>query len=97
MASFETHRHDESGRRLMAAERRVAVANLAASQQMVHHLAHLHNMAAAREAWVAAERRQEEEERARTAALVRARENQYPLPSYYADAGILEDAQRRRQ
>jgi hypothetical protein len=54
-------------------------------------------MAAAREARVAAERRQEEEERARVASLARARENQYPLPSYYVDTDILEDAQRRRQ
>jgi hypothetical protein len=32
MASFEMHHHDESGRRLMAVERRAAVADLAASQ-----------------------------------------------------------------
>jgi hypothetical protein len=32
MASFETHRRDELGRRLMAAERRVAAADLVASQ-----------------------------------------------------------------
>jgi hypothetical protein len=32
MASFETHRRDESGRRLMAAERRAAAADLVASQ-----------------------------------------------------------------
>jgi hypothetical protein len=47
----------------------------------------------------AAERRQEEEEeeRVRAAVLVRACEHQYPLPSYYSDASIIEDAQRRRQ
>jgi hypothetical protein len=97
MASFEMHQRDELGRRLMAAGRRAGAADLAASQQRAHHLAHRRNMAAAREARVAAEQRQEEEERARAAVLARARENQYPLPSYYADAGILEDAQRRRQ
>jgi hypothetical protein len=49
-------------------------------------------MAVATEARAIVERRQEEEDRARAAALARAREHQYPLPSYYADAGILEDA-----
>jgi hypothetical protein len=29
--------------------------------------------------------------------LERACDNQYPLPSYYANTGILEDAQRRHQ
>jgi hypothetical protein len=64
---------------------------------MARHLAHRRNIAAAREARVTAERRQEEEERARAAALARVRENQYPMPSYYPDTDILEDAQRRRQ
>jgi hypothetical protein len=96
MASFETHRCDESGRRLMAVERRAAAADLAASQHSARHLAYRRNIAAARKARDAAKRCQEEE-RARAAALARARENQYSLPSYYANAGILEDAQCRRQ
>jgi hypothetical protein len=95
MASFETHQGDESGRRLMAVERRATVSDMAASQHRARHLAHRRNIAAAREARGAAERCQEEE-RARAAALARACENQYRLPSYYADVGILEDAQRRR-
>jgi hypothetical protein len=53
-------------------------------------------MAAGREARRAAEWRQEEEERAREAALARADEHQYPLPSYI-DVGIIEDAQHRRR
>jgi hypothetical protein len=33
-------------------------------------------------------------ERARAAELARVREHQYTLPSYFADIGIAEDAQR---
>jgi hypothetical protein len=36
-------------------------------------------------------------ERARAAELAAVRQHQYPLPSYFADAGIAEDAQRRWQ
>jgi hypothetical protein len=97
MASFEMHRRDESGRRLMAAERKAVAADLAASQHRARHYALPHNMVAAREMRLAAERHQEEEEWARAGALARTRENQYPLPSYNADADILEDAQHRRQ
>jgi hypothetical protein len=53
-------------------------------------------MAVAREARGPAVRHQEEEKRAREAALARAREHQYPLPSY-ADTGIIEDAQHRHR
>jgi hypothetical protein len=45
---------------------------------------------------VEAERRLQAE-RARAAELARVREHQYPLPSYYADARITKDVQRRRQ
>jgi hypothetical protein len=44
---------------------------------------------------VEAERRLQYE-RARAAELASMRQHQYPLPSYFADAGIAEDAQRRR-
>jgi hypothetical protein len=76
----------------MMAERR-ATDRLAAVQQRVRHSAHCHNMAAAREVREAAEQRQEDEERARLASLARAREHQYPLPSFI----LIEDAQRRRR
>jgi hypothetical protein len=110
MASFETQRHDEAARLLMAPERRAAADDLAAAHQSAHQSAYLRNLAAADKVravsagrWpredrtrVEAERRQQYE-RARAAELVRVREHQYPLPSYYADARIVEDAQRRRQ
>jgi hypothetical protein len=35
-------------------------------------------------------------ERARAAELAAISQHQYPLPSYFADASIAEDAQRRR-
>jgi hypothetical protein len=90
---------DEAARRLMAAERR-AVAHQSARQS-----AYLRNLAAADEvravaagwrpredrARVVAERRLQYE-RARAAELARVREHQYPLPSYYTDARIAEDA-----
>jgi hypothetical protein len=44
---------------------------------------------------VEAERRLQYE-RARAAELVVVRQHQYPLPSYFADTGIAEDAQRHR-
>jgi sRNA-binding protein len=44
---------------------------------------------------VEAERRLQYE-RAREAELAAMRQHQYPLPSYFADAGIAEDAQCRR-
>jgi hypothetical protein len=107
MASFETQYRDELARRLMAAEIRV---ELPASQQRAHQSAYLQNMAAKaesrvaagqqlhKEEWakVAAGQRLQDEERARAAALARPHEHQYPLPSY-TDAGIIEDAQHRRQ
>jgi hypothetical protein len=43
---------------------------------------------------VEAERRLQYE-RARAVELAAMRQHQYPLPSYFADAGIAEDAQRR--
>jgi hypothetical protein len=57
MASFETQQRDKSGRRLMEAERRTAAADLAASHQRARHSARRRNMAATREASVAAEQR----------------------------------------
>jgi hypothetical protein len=109
MASFETQRRDEAARRLMAAERRAA-ADLAATHQSARQSTYLCNLAAADEvravaagrwpredrARVEAEQRLQYE-RARAAELARVCEHQYPLPSYYADARIAEDAQRRRQ
>jgi hypothetical protein len=110
MASFETQRHDEAARRLMAAERRAAADDLAAAHQSACQSEYLRNLAATDEvravatgrrpredcARIEAERRLQYE-RARAAELARLREHQYPLPSYYADARIAEDAQRRRQ
>jgi pyridoxine/pyridoxamine 5'-phosphate oxidase len=36
-------------------------------------------------------------ERARVAELAAVRQHQYPLPSYFTDVGIAEDAQHRWQ
>jgi hypothetical protein len=104
MASFEMQRRDKATRRLMAAD------DLAAAHQSARQSAYLCNLAAEDEVRaVAAGRRPWEDrarveaerrllyERARAAELARVREHQYPLPSYYADARIAEDAQRRRQ
>jgi hypothetical protein len=46
MASFETHRRDESARRLMAAERRAAADDLAAVHRNSRCSAHIRNLAA---------------------------------------------------
>jgi hypothetical protein len=42
------------------------------------------------------EERRLQYERARAAELAAMRQHQYPLPSYFADVGIAEDAQHRR-
>jgi hypothetical protein len=94
----------------MAAERRAAADDLVAAHQSARQSAYLRNLAAADEVRaVAAGRRPGEDranveaerwlqyERARAAELARVHEHQYPLPSYYADACISEDAQRRRK
>jgi hypothetical protein len=110
VASFETQHRDEAARRLMAAERRAAADELMSSHQSARQSAYLCNLVAVDEAraaaagWrpqedrarVAAERRLQAE-RARAVELARVREHQYPLPSYYTDASIAEDAQHRRQ
>jgi hypothetical protein len=94
----------------MAAEKRAAADELAASHQSTRQSTYLCNLAEVDEARaavvgrrppedrtrVAAERRLQAE-RARAAELTRVREHQYPLPSYYANASIAENAQRRRQ
>jgi hypothetical protein len=109
MASFEMQCHDVSARRLMAAERRAAADDLAAAHRSSRRSAHFRNLAATndlravaagRRPWedrarVEAERRLQYE-RARAMALAAVRQHQYPLPSYFADTGIAEDAQRRR-
>jgi hypothetical protein len=93
----------------MAAERRAAADELAASQQSARQSAYLRNLAAETDSraatgrWLhekrarAAAGRRLQEERAGAVELVRAREHQYPLPSYHDDADIIEDAQRHRQ
>jgi hypothetical protein len=110
MASFETQRRDEAAWHLMAAERRAAADDLAAANQVARQSAYLRNLAAVDElravtagwrpredrARVEAERRLVVE-CARAAELAWVREHQYPLSSYFADAGITEDAQRRWQ
>jgi hypothetical protein len=110
MASFEMQRRDEAARRLMAAERSAAADDLAAVHQSARQSAYLRNLAVADElravaaarwpredrARVEAERRLQYE-RARAAELAAVRQHQYPLPSYFADVDIAEDAQRRRQ
>jgi hypothetical protein len=110
MASFETQRRDEAARRLMAAERRAAADDLAAANQVVCQSAYLRNLAAVDEVravtagWRPREDRTRVEaerrlvvERARAAELAWVCEHQYPLPSYFADASIAEDAQCRWQ
>jgi hypothetical protein len=109
MASFETQHRDESARRLMAAERRAAADDLAVAHRSSRRSAYIRNLAATDELRaVAAGRRPREDrarveaerwlpyERARAAELAAMRQDEYPLPSYFADAGIAEDAQRRR-
>jgi vacuolar-type H+-ATPase subunit B/Vma2 len=103
MVSFETRRRHQSVRRLMAAERRAAADEMAALHRSAHQSAHRRNLAAVDEAkaaenhaTVVAERRLQAE-RARATELARVREHQYPLPSYYADASITEDAQHHWQ
>jgi hypothetical protein len=71
----------------MVAEGKAAADRLAAAQERARHSAHRGNMAAARKAakwW-------QEEDQARAAVLARAREHQYPLPSF----GAHEDDERR--
>jgi hypothetical protein len=110
MSSSEMQRRDEAARRLMAAERRAGADDQAAAHQSACQSAYLRNLATADEVRaVAAERRPREDrtrveakrrlqyDRARAAELARVREHQYPLPSYYVDARIVEDAQHRRQ
>jgi hypothetical protein len=84
MASLEMQSRDESGRRLMAAERRAAADELAASQQSARQSAYLGNLAAGRRLQVERARvaveRQLQEERASSEELARAREHQYPSP-----------------
>jgi hypothetical protein len=109
MASFETQRRDESARRLMAAERRAVADDLAAAHQSSRRSAYLWNLAVAdklravaagRRPWEDRARVEEERrlqyERARAAELAAMRQHQYPLPSYFVDVDIVEDAQRRR-
>jgi hypothetical protein len=104
VASFEMQRRDEVGRRLMAAERRAATDDLAAAHQSTRQSAYLRNLAATDELRaVAAGRRSQEDharleaerrlqyECARAAELARVHEHQYPLSSYFADAGIAEE------
>jgi hypothetical protein len=108
MASFETQRRDESARRLMTAERRAAADDWTAAHQSARQSAYLRNLAAVDELRAVAVGRRPQEDRARiemerrlqyarAAELAAVRQHQYPLPSYFADAGIAEDAQRRRQ
>jgi hypothetical protein len=107
IASFETQRR-ESARHLMA-ERRAAADDLAAAHQSARQSAYLRNLAAADELRAVAAGRWPREDRARVEAerrlqyecarateLAAMRQHQYPLPSYFADTGIAEDAQRRR-
>jgi hypothetical protein len=109
MVSFETQRRDEAARRLMAAERRATADELVALHQSARQSAYLPNLAVVDEARAAAAGRRPQEDHARVAAerrlqaerarateLARVRDHQYPLPSYYADASIAEDAQCRR-
>jgi hypothetical protein len=67
MASFETQRHEESARHLMAAERRVAADELAASHQNGCQSAYLRNLVTVDEARAAAAGRRPKEDRARVA------------------------------
>jgi hypothetical protein len=110
MASFEPQRHNKAVQRLMAADRRATADNLAAAHQSARQSAYLRNLAAADEVRAVAAVRRPREDRtkveverrlqyecARAAELARVHEHQYPLPSYYADARIAEDAQHRRQ
>jgi hypothetical protein len=109
MASFETQRHDESARHLMVAGRRAAVGDLVTVHQSARQSAYLRNLVAVDELRAVAVGRQPREdrarveaewwlqyERARAAELAAMRQYQYPLSSYFADTGIIEDAQRRR-
>jgi hypothetical protein len=110
MVPFEMQRHDKAVRRLMAAERRAADDDLVAPHQSARQSAYLYNLGAVDKARaVAAGQRPQEDrarveaerrlqaERARAAELARVCEHQYPVPSYYADARIAEDAQHHRQ
>jgi hypothetical protein len=110
MASFEMQRRDEAAWCLMEAERWAAADDLAAAHQSAHQSAYLCNLAAVDEVSAVAAGRRPREDRARVeverrlqyepvrlAELERVCEHQYPLPFYYADARIVEDAQHRRQ
>jgi hypothetical protein len=110
MASFETQHRDEAARCLLAAERRAAVDELAASHQNTRLSPYLRKLVAVHEARAASVGRRPQEdhtrveaerrlqaEHARASELPRVRGHQYSCPPTTPMPASQKIAQRRRQ